>query len=186
MTVRLFIGKNPQDGLSNPPSFKPFLRRRRNITDRDHNRSNDSGTGGKALDRDDDLTTPSKSGSSGGELQREIGNATKTSRRSAAILSRPLCIRVTSPMVEICRICPIVRVGKRCRSIRSLSGLNLRFSVMLASSASTDAQPPRQRLDHLVLRTERSARVIATVVSGTPTAVLACPVDGSNPRGGHP
>lgn len=43
------------------------------MTDRDHNRSNDSGTGAKALDRDDDLPTPSQSGSSGGELAREIG-----------------------------------------------------------------------------------------------------------------
>ena len=55
------------------------------MADRDHNRSNNTGTGAKALDRDadpasdlamlgdDDLATPSQSGSSGGDLAREIG-----------------------------------------------------------------------------------------------------------------
>ena len=44
------------------------------MTDQDHNRSNNSGTGAKTLDRDeDDLPTPTQSGSSGGDMQREIG-----------------------------------------------------------------------------------------------------------------
>ena len=43
------------------------------MTDTDHNRSNNTGTGAKALDRDDDLPTPSQSGASGGDLAREIG-----------------------------------------------------------------------------------------------------------------
>lgn len=43
------------------------------MTDNDHNRSNNSGTGAKALDRDDDLPTPSQGGSFGGTMQREIG-----------------------------------------------------------------------------------------------------------------
>ncbi len=44
------------------------------MTDTDHNRSNNGGTGAKALDRDDDgIPTPSQSGASGGDLAREIG-----------------------------------------------------------------------------------------------------------------
>lgn len=43
------------------------------MADRDTNRSNDSGTGAKTLDRDD-FPTPSQGGSSGGDLQREIGS----------------------------------------------------------------------------------------------------------------
>lgn len=43
------------------------------MTDTDHNRSNNTGTGAKALDRENDLPTPSQSGSSGGELAKEIG-----------------------------------------------------------------------------------------------------------------
>lgn len=44
------------------------------MTDTDLKRSNNTGTGAKALDRDDDLPTPSHSGSSGGQIQREIGS----------------------------------------------------------------------------------------------------------------
>jgi hypothetical protein len=53
------------------------------MTDRDHNRSNNSGTGAKTLDRDprsdtdlieNEPPTPSQSGSSGGDMQREIGS----------------------------------------------------------------------------------------------------------------
>lgn len=43
------------------------------MTDSDHNRSNNTGTGAKALDRDVEPPTPSQSGSSGGDIQREIG-----------------------------------------------------------------------------------------------------------------
>ena len=43
------------------------------MADTDHNRSNNSGTGAKTLDRDDERT-PSQGGSSGGDLQREIGS----------------------------------------------------------------------------------------------------------------
>jgi len=43
------------------------------MSDRDHNRSNNSGTGAKTLDRDAEPPTPSHSGSSGGDMQREIG-----------------------------------------------------------------------------------------------------------------
>jgi hypothetical protein len=43
------------------------------MTDRDINRSNNTGTGAKTLDRDDDLPTPRQGGSSGGDMQREIG-----------------------------------------------------------------------------------------------------------------
>ena len=43
------------------------------MADRDINRSNNSGTGAKTLDRDAEPPTPSHSGSSGGDLQREIG-----------------------------------------------------------------------------------------------------------------
>lgn len=43
------------------------------MTDQDHNRSNNSGTGAKTLDRDAEPPTPSQAGSSGGDLQREIG-----------------------------------------------------------------------------------------------------------------
>ena len=43
------------------------------MTDRDINRSNDSGTGAKALDRDQEPPTPTQGGSSGGDMQREIG-----------------------------------------------------------------------------------------------------------------
>lgn len=42
------------------------------MTDTDHNRSNNTGTGAKALDREE-VPTPSQSGSSGGELAKEIG-----------------------------------------------------------------------------------------------------------------
>lgn len=43
------------------------------MIDRDHNRSNNSGTGAKTLDRDAEPPTPSHSGSSGGDMPREIG-----------------------------------------------------------------------------------------------------------------
>jgi hypothetical protein len=43
------------------------------MTDKDINRSNDSGTGAKTLDRDE-FPTPPQGGSSGGHLQREIGS----------------------------------------------------------------------------------------------------------------
>lgn len=43
------------------------------MTDQDHNRSNNSGTGAKALDRDDDGLAPSQSGSSGGNMARDVG-----------------------------------------------------------------------------------------------------------------
>ena len=43
------------------------------MTDKDINRSNDSGTGAKTLDRDE-FPTPPQGGSSGGDLQREIGS----------------------------------------------------------------------------------------------------------------
>jgi hypothetical protein len=43
------------------------------MADSDHNRSNNSGTGAKTLDRDAEPPTPSHSGSSGGVMQREIG-----------------------------------------------------------------------------------------------------------------
>ena len=43
------------------------------MTDQDHNRSNNTGTGAKALDRDDEESTPSQGGSMGGGLQRDVG-----------------------------------------------------------------------------------------------------------------
>ena len=43
------------------------------MTDQDHNRSNNTGTGAKALDRDDDGPTPSQGGSSGGGVARDVG-----------------------------------------------------------------------------------------------------------------
>jgi hypothetical protein len=43
------------------------------MIDSDHNRSNNTGTGAKTLDRDAELPTPSQSGSSGGDMQRDIG-----------------------------------------------------------------------------------------------------------------
>lgn len=43
------------------------------MTDTDHNRSKNTVSGSNALDRDEELPTPSQSGSSGGELAKEIG-----------------------------------------------------------------------------------------------------------------
>jgi hypothetical protein len=43
------------------------------MTDRDHDRSDNTGTGAKALDRDADGPVPSQSGSSGGGVAREVG-----------------------------------------------------------------------------------------------------------------
>lgn len=43
------------------------------MSDTDHNRSNNSGTGAKTLDRDAEAPTPAQAGTSGGGIQREIG-----------------------------------------------------------------------------------------------------------------
>jgi hypothetical protein len=55
--------------------FCPFVSPSKEIvmTDNDHNRSNNTGTGAKTLERDAELPTPSHSGSSGGGMQRDIG-----------------------------------------------------------------------------------------------------------------
>ena len=43
------------------------------MADNDHNRSNNTGTGAKTLDRDAEQPAPNQSGASGGDLQREVG-----------------------------------------------------------------------------------------------------------------
>ena len=43
------------------------------MADQDHNRSNNTGTGAKTLDRDAEGPTPAQGGSAGGGMAREVG-----------------------------------------------------------------------------------------------------------------